>query len=54
MQRQPSWSPELWEVYAWAVRDIMSKASGLSKNDQPYREKLQYETVLGYRSAEKV
>jgi hypothetical protein len=40
MERQPSWQPEKWEIYAWAVRDIMSKASGLTKNDQLYREKL--------------
>jgi hypothetical protein len=24
---------EKWEIYAWAVRDIMSKTSGLKKLD---------------------
>lgn len=37
-----------WEVYAWAVRDAMSKASGMLKNEQAYREKLEYENILGF------
>ena len=45
---------EKWEIYAWAVRDIMSKASGLEKNDQPYREKLVYEAGLHGLSLEAV
>ena len=40
--------PQKWEVYAWAVREVMSMASGFIKNDQPYREKLAYEESLGY------
>ena len=39
--------PQNWEVYAWAVREVMSMASGFIKNDQPYREKLAYEEMLG-------
>jgi len=37
-----------WEIYAWAIRDIMSKTGNLEKNDQQYREKLRYETELGF------
>jgi hypothetical protein len=40
---------EKWEVYAWAVREIMSAAGDIEKNDAPYRDKLQYESILGYR-----
>lgn len=42
---------EKWEIYAWAIREIMSTAGDLEKNDTPYREKLQYESVLGFRKA---
>lgn len=41
-------NPEKWEIYAWAIRDIMSKASGLPKDDCPQRDKLVYEELLGY------
>ena len=37
-----------WEIYAWAVREVMSMASGFIKNDQPLRDKLHYEETLGY------
>ena len=40
--------PEDWEIYAWALREIMSKASGLPQVDQQQREKLVYEEKLGY------
>ena len=43
-----------WEIYAWAVRDAMSKASGLPKLDAPQRDKLRYEEMLGYREPAKV
>ena len=39
-----------WEIYAWAVREVMAKAGPLIKNDQPYREKLKYEAILGYKN----
>jgi len=39
---------EKWEIYAWAIRDIMSKASGLPKVDVQYREVLRYEEELGF------
>ena len=40
--------PQKWEIYAWAVREVMSMASGFIKNDQQLREKLAYEEQLGY------
>lgn len=43
--------PERWEIFAWAVRDIISKAGGLPLNSQPYREKLEYEHLLGFRES---
>ena len=45
--------PEKWEIFAWAVRDIMSKASGIQKSEAQYREKLDYEEALGYRKPKK-
>jgi len=45
---QPHNGPEKWEIYAWAVREVMSQASGFIKNDQPLKEKLAYEEALGY------
>lgn len=37
---------EKWEIYAWAVRDLISKVGGFGKHDQPYREKIQYYKYL--------
>ena len=31
---------ERWEIYAWALRDIMSKSGGFQICDQPLKEKL--------------
>lgn len=31
----------------------MSEASGLEMNEQPFRDKLDYETVLGFRKERK-
>jgi hypothetical protein len=45
--------PERWEVFAWAVREVMSKASGLEKCEALYRDKLEYEEVLGFRKPKK-
>ena len=39
---------EKWGVFAWAVREVMSKASGLPLSEQQQREKLEYEEKLGY------
>ena len=35
-------------MFAWAVREVMSKASGLPLSEQQQREKLEYEEKLGY------
>lgn len=42
-----------WEIYAWAVREAMSQASGLEKNDMPFREKIKYEIELGFKKEQK-
>ena len=39
---------EKWEIYAWAIRDILSKASALPKFDVQYRDVLRYEDELGW------
>ena len=33
---------EKWEIYAWAVRDLIAKVGGFGKHDMSYREKIQY------------
>lgn len=33
---------EKWQIYAWAVRDVMAKVGGFGKHDQPFREKMNY------------
>ena len=40
---------EKWEIYAWAIRDILAKYGKLEKCEMQYREKLRYECMLGYR-----
>ena len=35
-----------WEVFAWAVRDIMAKHGGLKLNDQPLAEKILYKDFM--------
>jgi len=37
---------ERWEIYAWAIRDIMCQAGKFSKCDEPVRTKLQYENYM--------
>lgn len=37
---------ERWEIYAWAIRDAMSKASGMPTSDQPIREKLNFQNEI--------
>jgi len=34
------------EIYAWAIREIMAKTGNFPLDDQPYREKLIYESNL--------
>jgi len=31
---------EKWEIYAWAVRDVIAKVGGFGKHDMSYREKI--------------
>lgn len=44
---------EKWEIYAWAIRDALSKVSGKPKLDIHLKEKLDFETLLGYRQTPK-
>ena len=44
---------EKWEIYAWAIRDIIAKYGGLEKSDIHYREKSRYEEMLGLRETKK-
>ena len=37
---------ERWQIFAWAVREAMSKASGLPVSDLPNRTKLPYNNYL--------
>jgi hypothetical protein len=41
--------PEKWEIFAWAVRDVMSKASGIPKSEMHQRDKMKYEVMMGFR-----
>lgn len=34
------------EIYAWALREAMSKASGMPKSDMPIRKRLEYEGLF--------
>jgi hypothetical protein len=43
-----------WEIYAWAIREVMTTAGDIEKDDSQYREKLQYESLLGFRKPPKV
>ena len=36
------------------MREVLSDAGNLEKNNQPYREKLQYEAIMGLRSRPKI
>ncbi len=47
------YQPQRWEIYAWCVREIMSQAGGIIKNDQPLRDKVQYEQLLGFKKVKK-
>ncbi len=45
---------EKWEIYAWAIREIMSTVGDIETNEAPYRDKLQYESILGFRKEKKI
>eukprot|EP00347_Sterkiella_histriomuscorum_P007119 403350191 len=40
---------EKWEIYAWAIRDILAKACGKPMIEVQLKEKFEYESALGYR-----
>ncbi|CDW76747.1 acyltransferase family protein [Stylonychia lemnae] len=44
-QKHKNQGQEKWEIYAWAIRDIYSKASGKQKLDVPLKQKLEYENL---------
>ena len=35
-----------WEIYAWAVRDVMLKAGNLEPCDMSFKEKMKYEAYM--------
>jgi lysophosphatidylcholine acyltransferase/lyso-PAF acetyltransferase len=42
---------EKWEIYAEAVRQVMSKASGIPTTEASQREKIKYQIALGMRKS---
>lgn len=40
---------EKHDIYAWAIREVMSSAGDMEINDAAYRDKLHYESILGFR-----
>lgn len=38
---------ERWEIYAWAVREAMSRSSGIKTSEQSYRNGLEYFKLMG-------
>ena len=40
---------EKWEIYAWAVREILAEAGNFEKSDLLTRNKMKYELELGLR-----
>jgi lysophosphatidylcholine acyltransferase / lyso-PAF acetyltransferase len=40
---------EQWEIYAWAVRDVMSRGGNIEMDEGAQRDKLKYEAILGFR-----
>jgi len=42
---------EDWEVFAWALRKVMSKASNLATCDLQFRELLKYQDILGFQKS---
>lgn len=37
---------EKWEIYAWAVRDVMAKFGNLIKTDMPNSDKVKYKYFM--------
>ena len=38
-----------WEIYAECLREIMAKVGDIKPDETPYREKLRYEVLLGFK-----
>jgi len=58
---QPNWNlfekhkaqgKERWEVFAWAMREVMSKECQMEKIDVRYRDTVAYWNYMSFRSAE--
>lgn len=45
-QKHQSKGAERWEVYAWAIRDIMCKEGDFKKCNIPLRKKIEYEKFM--------
>lgn len=43
---------EKWEIYAWAVRDVMAKFGGFEKATQSNSEKIMYKDFMGGKTDE--
>lgn len=43
---------ERWEVYAWALRDVMARAGGFDLCDTPIKTKMNYESHMQMISKE--
>lgn len=41
-----------WEIYAWAVRDIMARHGGFEKCEMPIRDKLVYKDFMSGKTDE--
>ena len=48
-RNQASSGKEKWEIYAEAVRKIMTQASGIPTSETTQREKIKYQIALGMR-----
>lgn len=35
-----------WEIFAWAVRDVMAKTGNLKKSEQPNSDKILYKNFM--------
>lgn len=40
---------EKWEIYAWAIREIIAQKGKMEKSELQTRTKMKYELVLGLR-----
>lgn len=45
-QRHADKGAERWEIYAWAVRDVLAKFGNLKTSDQPNNDKIKYKYFM--------